>query len=535
MSQDNKYGETGPGATKKANIRVSALPPDVQASAAKLDRNRDGALGVSELGFAIQGMDRNKKTNRNLKKTICVFVFLIVVLIGCIFASSITAANLSKDINVSSDDGFAYVKGSESNQVMKTGEALVTMQGASVGLLSDDELLQLSQLVLNGGGLKFTVYGYSRTDTLLLQVIGGTITYDNIGIIDATGDARALLEHSHGPFDAPGIDGRRRLQTATNNGIVDNDNTFVFRTARMVGGLNVEKSTRYPWFTQVMSVTDEGGLSVCGGALIAPDLVLTAAHCKDPKAVHPGRHDLDQSSEEKIDVLSFERHPEMEGERSAADYDIMIIQLAESSTRKPVRLNFNNDFPVDGGDGGNSGESLAMLGFGSTLGGAATGEANAATDMPKILQRADTVFVPNDICEVAHDPETGDRYGVSDTNTIVGPHWLCTTGPATDSELTTSTCFGDSGGPILKENYFRDANTSNGETNDLLLGVIHGTSGFCGNKQLPLWNQRVSYHKDWIVGVGCELSTAPPAEWNCDNGVAPESNSVYFAQSSLQI
>jgi len=272
MDQDYKYGEANPGATKHTSIRVSALPPDVRASANKLDKNRDGALGPSSMAFAIQDMDKNKETNRNLKKTIAVFVFLLVLLIGCIFASSITAANISKDINVSSDDGFAYVKGSESNQVMKTGEALVTIQGTAIGLLSDDELLQLSQLVLKGGGLKFTVYGFSRSDTVTLQVIGGTITYDDIGIIDATGYARALLEHSHGPFDAAGIDGRRRLQnTGTNT-----TDTFVMRLARMVGGANVKMPKRYPWFTQIMNGTNW----VCGGALIAPDLVLTAAHCR---------------------------------------------------------------------------------------------------------------------------------------------------------------------------------------------------------------------------------------------------------------
>jgi hypothetical protein len=46
---------------------------------------------------------------------------------------------------------------------------------------------------------------------------------------------------------------------------------------------------------------------------------------------------------------------------------------------------------------------------------------------------------------------------------------------------------------------------------------------YCGNPYLPLWNNRISYHKDWIVQTGCELSTAPPAEWNCDQGgIAPD-------------
>ena len=42
---------------------------------------------------------------------------------------------------------------------------------------------------------------------------------------------------------------------------------------------------------------------------------------------------------------------------------------------------------------------------------------------------------------------------------------------------------------------------------------------------MPLWNQRVSYHKDWIIQTGCQFSSDPPAEWNCDQGgVAPETS-----------
>ena len=49
---------------------------------------------------------------------------------------------------------------------------------------------------------------------------------------------------------------------------------------RIVGGANVEEPSRYPWFTWVVGATEEhSGVDTCGGALIAKDLVLTAAHC----------------------------------------------------------------------------------------------------------------------------------------------------------------------------------------------------------------------------------------------------------------
>lgn len=49
---------------------------------------------------------------------------------------------------------------------------------------------------------------------------------------------------------------------------------------RIVGGAPVEEASRYPWFTRIVGgQQDNGRLEACGGALIANDLVLTAAHC----------------------------------------------------------------------------------------------------------------------------------------------------------------------------------------------------------------------------------------------------------------
>lgn len=301
---------------------------------------------------------------------------------------------------------------------------------------------------------------------------------------------------------------------------------------RIVGGAPVEEASRYPWFTRIVGgQQDNGRLEACGGALIANDLVLTAAHCGDPTQVYPGRHNLNNLPSEKINVESFVRHPDYNRPTSTVNFDIMIVHLSNvPETAKPVRLNYNDDYPVE------ANESLSMIGFGSTIGGPETGQANPPNQQAKILQTAETLYVPFETCAVAEDPDLNILYGIGlkETQTIVRPHWFCTTGVDIGDDLVTSTCFGDSGGPIFKEDYFEDG-VEEGETNDLLLAVVSGTSGYCGNPHLPLWNQRVSWHKQWIVETGCALSNDPPPEWNCSIqgitglGFAPDDNGIYFA------
>jgi len=228
VMEEHGYEEAAPDANRdvkstRSSIRVSALPKQIQASARKLDTDRDGALSALEVGAVITTLNKKKKNNKSLKATIFGFVFLSVLLIGCIFASSITAANLSKDITVSSGNGVAYVKGSESNQIMKTAEALEQSQGAQIGLFSNDELQRLKQVIFQDGDLKFDVKGYSRGDSMsannsekiMLLVEGGTITYDELGLVDSTGNARVLLEFTFGPdlFD-DNVSGRHLQHTA---------------------------------------------------------------------------------------------------------------------------------------------------------------------------------------------------------------------------------------------------------------------------------------------------------------------------------
>ena len=69
-----------------------------------------------------------------------------------------------------------------------------------------------------------------------------------------------------------------QLEVMTATSASEASNGFAKMT-RIVGGANVQMPQRYPWFTRVLGDTPGQGFDACGGALIAPDLVLTAAHC----------------------------------------------------------------------------------------------------------------------------------------------------------------------------------------------------------------------------------------------------------------
>ena len=199
---DVGYGEASPFVGKKrtASIPVSSLPLQIRAAASKLDVDRDGALDSDEVANVIFSLDQNRKTNKNLRKAVVGFVVLTCFLVACIFGASITAARLSRDLVVNHDNGFAYVKGSNSD-VVKTSEAIVFQTGMNIGEMSDEQLSHIREINLEEGSLRFMVKGHARdplNDWVILIVEGGTLSFDTEGIVDARGDAEYILEIVYG-------------------------------------------------------------------------------------------------------------------------------------------------------------------------------------------------------------------------------------------------------------------------------------------------------------------------------------------------
>jgi V8-like Glu-specific endopeptidase len=78
-------------------------------------------------------------------------------------------------------------------------------------------------------------------------------------------------------------DSHRRTETIDerlDENAPDHDDFARNKQTRIVNGEDVVDPTRYPWFVQLRTAPDANGVQrACGGSLIAPDIVLTAAHC----------------------------------------------------------------------------------------------------------------------------------------------------------------------------------------------------------------------------------------------------------------
>jgi trypsin len=196
---------------------------------------------------------------------------------------------------------------------------------------------------------------------------------------------------------------------------------------RIVGGVPASEG-EYPYFTALQFVGNGSPFQrqFCGASLIAPQIVMTAAHCvvgtsAEEIEVTVGRTNLDnESTGEVIAVDAIEIHPQYSSVENG--YDVALLGLTEASSAPTLELAGPDDVGLV-----EPGDRSTVIGHGTTSAG---GQGSA-----RLLE----VAVP-----IQDDQYMAEQYDANgapyDAATMVGA------GPARGGR---DSCQGDSGGPLM--------------------------------------------------------------------------------------
>ena len=258
-----------------------------------------------------------------------------------------------------------------------------------------------------------------------------------------------------------------------------------------------------------------------GGALIAPDMVLTAGHClpddaktlakmtvqvgkyyrdDDKKSRHKRRKDdQDQGEDDDLDdgsspVETFRvaraiQHPQFHIEEHGRgedvfQHDYLLLKLDGRSDAPVVSINRDPNVPRPG-------DELTVTGMGWI-------KPTWPDVFPKVLQTVQLDYLPNNQCA------RSSGRGISYRRKIEDWH-LCTTGgPGNERDA----CAYDSGSPILW--------TNPKSRQQVLVGTVSWGEE-CADENFPGVNSRTSLGSDWIDAVVCEYSDYPPDDFHCSS------------------
>ncbi|XP_055891736.1 fibrinolytic enzyme, isozyme C-like [Biomphalaria glabrata] len=234
---------------------------------------------------------------------------------------------------------------------------------------------------------------------------------------------------------------------------------------RIINGKNAEL---YDIPSQVgifVLINNEWNL-LCGGVLIKPDKVLTAAHCMEGKTV----------SNVKVSVGMLNSHgPPTQYEqlkcvtkiKTHEDYVDLINDLAILALDTPVMLNKNVKVAQLADDSSDFVDTPCIIsGWGASN--------NSENAFPNRLQKTSVMLLSQEDCLY---------YWSEETEGINNKEFVCVASKRDDS----SSCNGDSGGPLLC-----------GPNLDKLVGVCAIVVAGCPKDFPFVYTDVTQYHRSWI-------------------------------------
>lgn len=248
---------------------------------------------------------------------------------------------------------------------------------------------------------------------------------------------------------------------------------------RIIGGSEAN-SGRFPY---AISIQDGIG-HFCGGSLIAPDMVLTAAHCQGGTYdVVIGRHNLNSNSGESIPMKKETPYPKYNDKTTDGDWMLVLLERPTKQNVPFIKLNSDKNSP-------SVGEDVTVMGWGDTTSDDYTQE------LADVLMSVDVNVISNSDCDASEGTINGwsDSYKGQITSNM-----LCAADRGQDS------CQGDSGGPLVIQGKSGDG------SDDVQIGVVSWGVG-CASPDFPGVYSRISESYDWIVSEVCKQSSAPPAD-----------------------
>ncbi|MBY5546544.1 trypsin-like serine protease [Rhizobium leguminosarum] len=256
---------------------------------------------------------------------------------------------------------------------------------------------------------------------------------------------------------------------------------------RVIGGQTAKKG-EWPWQVKILAPDPEqrgrfGGH--CGGSLISPRWILTAAHCVT--SGRSGKQDLFArdllivEGKSKIDKVIAVDGPDKPGlaveeviihedfDRKVFANDIALIKLSEPAKSKPAILASASDDEVEA-----AGHPTVVTGWGYT-------KADHGWDdkyLPTELQEVELPIVPREDCRAAYRDSSMRMNPIDERNVCAGY-----------AKGGKDACQGDSGGPLVAQRP---------DKRWIQLGIVSWGAGCAEAEHYGVYT-RVAAFRDWIA------------------------------------